>query len=164
MFWDGQPDAVPQTARPRCTHCADIRNHGAAPSAAQVVNGVCFQSAKLPSGADAGVSIEDYSSPRYGVNEVKIGWSQADQGRRRMPRSSFPRSLFGRGPAEVEVMAFHYNSCTLKAYNSEGALLSEVQHTADQRVQQTLSLAGEAIIKIEVIGAEIGIVEVRYRM
>ena len=164
VFWDSQPDAVPQTARPLCTRCADIRNQGAAPTApAQVVNGVRFQSAKLPSGADAGVSIEDYSSPRDGVNEVKIGWSQTDQGPAAYAAILFPPELFGRGPSAVDVTAFHYNSCRLKAFNSEGALLSEVQHTAGQRVQQTLSLTGQGISKIEVIGAEIGIVEVCYR-
>jgi hypothetical protein len=63
----------------------------------------------------------------------------------------------------VDVTAFHFNRCKLSAYNSDGALLSEAQHTAGQRVSQTLRLSGGNINKIEVIGAEIGIVDVCYR-
>jgi hypothetical protein len=144
--------------------CTDIRSQSAVPASAELtVNGVRFKSAKLPNGTVTGVSIEDYSYPRDGINEVKVGWSESDNGGAEFALIYFPPELFGRGPREVDVTAFHYYHCKVKAYNAEGVLLSEAQHTAGQRVNQTLRLSGGNIFKIEVIGAEIGIVDVCYR-
>lgn len=163
-FKDSQPDAIPRNPLPPCVRCADIRNQTPVPESPELtVNGVRFQSARISSGEITGVSIEDYSYPRDSINEVKVGWSESDSGNAEFALIYFLPELYGPGPHEVDVTAFHYNRCKLRAYNAEGMLLSEAQHTAGQRVNQTLRLTGGSISKIEVIGAEIGIVDVCYQ-
>jgi hypothetical protein len=160
---DSQPDSVPRNPLPPCVRCADIRSQTPVPKSAELtVHGVRLKSARLSSGEITGVSIEDYSYPRDGVNEIKVGWSESDSGNAEFALIYFPQELYGPGPREVDVTAFHFNRCKLRAYNAEGTLLSEAQHTAGQRVNQTLRLSGGNIYKIEVIGAEIGIVDVCY--
>jgi hypothetical protein len=161
---ESRPDAIPRNPLPPCTRCAGIRSQSPAPESPELtVNGLRFKTAKLSNGAISGVSIEDYSYPRDGINEVKVGWSESDYGSAEFALIYFPPELYGPGPREVDVTAFHYNRCKLRAYNAEGTLLSEAQHTAGQRVNQTLRLAGGNISKIEVIGAELCIVDVCYR-
>jgi len=164
VFKDSQPDAIPRHPLPPCARCADIRSQTTVPESPEItVNGVRFKSARRSNGEIIGVSVEDYSFPRDGINEVKIGASQSNQGGAEFAVIYFPPELFGLGPHEVNVTAFHYNSCKLRAFNAEGSLLSEAQHTAGQRVNQTLRLSGGNIARIEVIGAEIGIVDVCYQ-
>lgn len=146
-----------------CQHCIKINAQPVTPERpVLVIDNVEFRAAKLPNGGEGGLWIEDYSYPLDGVKEVKIGWSKSDFGPAEYATINFPPQVFRTGVRKVEVTAFHYNKCTLKAYDSSGALLSEAPHTDGQRVDQKLRLSGGGISKIEVIGAEIGIKDLCY--
>jgi hypothetical protein len=161
---DHHPSAIPLVSYADCTRCVDVRNSEAIPRTQQfTLNSVVIKAATLPSGNPSSVSVEDYSSPRDGINEIAIPWSETDTGQAEFATINFPSELFGDGPTEVEVTAFHYHSLRLQAYDINGNLLSSTDHTAGEGVSQTLTLAGGNISKIAIIGAEIGISDICYR-
>lgn len=161
---DHHPSAIPSVFYTGCTRCLDVRKSEAIPRTQQfTLNSVVIKAATLPSGNPSSVSVEDYSSPRDGINEIAIPWSETDTGQAEFATINFPSELFGDGPTEVEVTAFHYHSLRLQAYDSNGNLISTADHTLGQNVSQALTLDGGNISKIAIIGAEIGISDICYR-
>lgn len=128
-----------------------------------VIDNVVFKSAILPDTTPSGVEVNDYCPPGGGGgNELVIGWSQYDTGPAEYARIVFPAGDFPSGVSKVEVTCMHYNACRMEAYNSGMTLLDSDNHTAGERVFQTLTLEGEGIFTIKVIGAEIGISKLCY--
>jgi hypothetical protein len=154
---DSQADGIHSSAR--CTRCMRV---GAMPAGAPVPslsqNGVVVDAGQAAGGTAATVAVLDYSAPPDGVNEIRIGWSPPKPASIR-----FPPVLFGDGPSEVDVTAFHFNSLSLKAYDRAGNAVATATHAAGQRVSQTLQLRGRHISRIDLVGAEIGLQEVCYR-
>ena len=147
-----------------CRICIKVRNIPATPSTMQIThNNVVIKAATLSNGNPSYISIEDYYPPGGdGINELVIGWSETNVGAAEYATINFPLGTFGDGPSEVQVECAHYNRCKLEAYDKNGNLISSAQHTAGQRVLQTLTLSGGKIRRIDIIGAEIGIREICY--
>jgi len=161
---DHHPSAIPAESYANCQRCIDVRSSPALPHSPEfTLHRVLIKAATLPSGNSSYVSVEDYSSPRDGINEIKIPWSETDSGAAEFASINFPAQFFGDGPTEVEVTAFHFHSMRLQAFDINGNLLSTVDHTAGERVSQTLTLDGGNISKITIKGAEIGINDICYR-
>lgn len=161
---DHHPSAIPSVSYANCQKCIDVQSSPAIPHSPEItLHRVLIKAATLPSGNSSYVSVEDYSSPRDGINEIKIPWSETDSGAAEFASINFPAQFFGDGPTEVEVTAFHFHSMRLQAYDIDGNLLSSADHTAGQRVSQTLTLNGGNISKITITGAEIGINDICYR-
>ena len=161
---DHHPSAIPADSYANCQRCIDVQSSPAIPHSPEfTLHRVLIKAATLPNGNSSYVSVEDYSSPPDGINEIKIPWSETDTGAAEFASINFPVQFFGDGPTEVEVTAFHYHSMRLQAYDINGNLLSSADHTAGQRVSQTLTLDGGNISKITITGAEIGINDICYR-
>jgi hypothetical protein len=148
-----------------CVHC--ISTSGLAPiSPTQqfTIDNVKFHSAILPSGNAANISVEDYTLPTPdGKNEIKVGWSQTNTGGAEFARLEFPQAEFAEGVDSLVVSGFHYNSFGIEAFDRDGNNLGHVDATTQQRIGQDLSVPGNRIARIEVIGAEIGITKVCYK-
>jgi hypothetical protein len=143
--------------------CLKIRDMPPTADRDQIVkNNVVVEAAVLPGGDTVSLSIEDYCPRNEGKNELKVSWSQTDSGNAEYATILFPEQEFGDGPSKVHVFICHYNSCTLKAYDEDGNLLSTAVHEAGQNTVQRLTLSGGKIRKIEIIGAEIGIRDICY--
>lgn len=161
---DHHPSAIPKVSYANCQRCIDVQSSAAIPHSPEfTLHRVLIKAATLPSGNLSYVSVEDYSSPHDGINEIKIPWSETDTGAAKFASIDFPAQFFGDGPRQVEITAFHYHSMRLQAYDVNGNLLSSADHTAGQRVSQTLTLNGGNISKITITGAEIGINDICYR-
>ena len=146
-----------------CTKCIKLKNIPTTPPTQQIThNNVVFKAAILPSGNPADISVKDYCPSGDGINEVRIGWSETNAGAAEYATINFPPDAFGDGPPEVYVTCCHYKSCELTAYDKNGVLVATVTHPGPQGVSKALKLAGGKISRIDVIGAEIGIVEVCY--
>lgn len=147
-----------------CVKCIKVKNIPPTPPTQQIThNNVVFKAAVLPSGSPADVSVEDYCPSGDGINEVKIGWSQTNTGPAEYATINFPSSAFGDGPPVVYVTCCYYNKCELKAYDKNGALVDTATHPGPQGASKKLKLSGGDISRIDVIGAEIGVVDVCYK-
>lgn len=147
-----------------CLTCIGISSLPVTTSTNEITHeNITFKSAILPSGSPSGVEVNDYCPPAGdGVNEVVIGWSQTDAGTAEFAQIVFDSGVFPTGVSKVEVTCMHYNACRMEAYDSDMNLVDSDDHTAGERVLQTLVLDGPKIFTIKVIGAEIGITKFCY--
>jgi hypothetical protein len=145
-----------------CVKCIDVKGMPEAPPQTEIVRKGVVVKAAIQSSGDPGIlSVEDYTLPYGdGVREIKVGGSEP--GVASHASINFPRDQFGAGPAKVEVKAFHYNNLRLEAYDADGRLVDSAEHTAGQDVTQTLTLGGGPISRVDIIGTEIGIVDICY--
>ena len=164
--YDSQPDGIPDDPVPLCRRCAEIPAEPETPPTQSLsINGVQFNAALLASGSPSSIAVTDYCLPNDGGRrEVKVSWSGSDTGSGRFASIEFPAALFGDGPSSVEVTGCHTHmqGLQLKAYDKNGNLLDDVQHTLGQGTPQVLGLGGGSIARIDIIGQEIGIGDVCY--
>ncbi len=159
---DSQPDGIPRKPL-TFLRCLGIKEMAATPPSPEVSRyGVVVKAAVLPSTTPSSVSVEDYSSPHDGANEIKVGWSETNAAPARFAFIEFPSAQFGNGPREVVITAFHYKSCRFDAYGPSGPVIASASHTAGQKTPQTLHLHGSGISRIDIVGAEIGLQEICY--
>lgn len=146
-----------------CRKCIQVKNIPTTPPIQEIThNNVVFKAAILPSGNPSYISVRDYCPYGDGINEVKIPWSETNAGAAEYATINFPPDAFGDGPSTVHVTCCHYNRCELKAYDKNDVLVATATHPGPQGVSKTLKLAGGKISHVDVIGAEIGIVEICY--
>jgi hypothetical protein len=119
-----------------------------------------IRAATLPGGTPAPLEVKDYCPTDDVAQKLVVGWSETDAGTAEYASITFPSQHFGAGPESVEVVLCHYKDCSLTAYDAGGTQIASVEHTAGQNVNQTLTLTGGAIRRIDIVGAEIGITSV----
>ncbi len=134
-----------------------------APTQQFTIDNVVFNSAMLPGGNPANISVEDYTLPiPDGKNEIKVGWSQTNGGGAAYASMEFPQAAFAAGVNDLKVSGFHYTAFSIEAFDRAGNSLGRVDATGQQGIGQDLLVPGNGIARAEIMGAEIGITNLCY--
>jgi len=169
ICYDCEPEEIepePEPEEPPCEACIDFQDLPTGPLAYTTAdpewiteyNGFEFHHPIIGT-EPSQLQIDDvFTSSTSGDGFVELWIPNSEPGIARICRVVMPLEV---GEVEIE-LAHYYSVVDVEAFDEDGTLIDAASTTETQDAAERLTLSGEGIVYIEIMGAEISVLEICY--